>query len=52
MAGSAVIALAALADGDIESARKGFKELTDDDMAPQGVRTRSAEMLAALGGSD
>jgi hypothetical protein len=47
-----MIALAALADGDIESARKGFKELTDDDMAPQGVRTRSAEMLAALGGSD
>lgn len=44
-----MIALAALADGDAASARKGFKELTDDNKAPQGVRSRSAEMLAALG---
>ena len=46
-----LIALAALAEGDADSARKGFKELTDDASAPQGVRTRSAEMLAALGGT-
>jgi len=46
-----MIALAALADGDADSARKGFKELTDDDQAPQGVRSRSAEMLSALGGA-
>jgi len=46
-----LIALAALAEGDADSARKGFKELTDDAKAPQGVRSRSAEMLAALGGT-
>ncbi len=46
-----MIALADLADGDVVSARKGFKDLTDDNNAPKGVRARSAEMLAALGGS-
>ena len=44
-----MIALAALIDGDIDTAIKVFKELIADDDAPEGVRSRAAEMVAALG---
>jgi len=47
-----LVAVAALADGDTASAIKTFKELSDDAAAPQGVRARAAEMLAAVGGSE
>lgn len=47
-----MLALASLADGDRENALKAFKELSDDAKAPQGVRSRSTEMIAALGGAE
>lgn len=36
--------------GDSERAREIYRQLADDMAAPQGVRARAAEMLAALGG--
>ncbi len=47
-----LLAVAAMAEGDTASATNAFKELSDDAAAPQGVRARAAEMLAALGGSE
>ncbi|MGE5547758.1 MAG: tetratricopeptide repeat protein [Solirubrobacterales bacterium] len=45
-----VIAVAALKTGDDAKATELFRKLADDAAAPQGVRARAAEMLAALGG--
>ena len=43
-------ALVAYKSGSLEEARDGFAALVDDPNAPQGVRSRSAELLAAIGG--
>ncbi len=37
-------------DGDTAGARAAFKALSEDASAPQGMRGRAAQMLAALGG--
>ena len=42
-----ILALAALKRGDDAKATELFKKLADDVAAPQGVRARAAEMLAA-----
>ena len=42
-----VMALAARAKGDVAQASKMLKRLADDPEAPQGVRARAAELLAA-----
>jgi hypothetical protein len=42
-------AIAALKEGDVASARKTYQQLADDLTAPQGLRARAAEMVAALG---
>lgn len=41
-------ALAQLKMGDKKAARANFQRLADDRTAPQGMRTRAAEMVAAL----
>ncbi|MBT3395968.1 MAG: tetratricopeptide repeat protein [Alphaproteobacteria bacterium] len=41
--------LAALKAGDTAAARESFERLADDQLAPQGIRSRAAELLAALG---
>ena len=41
--------LAALKAGDIAAARDSFERLADDPLAPQGIRSRAAELLAAIG---
>jgi hypothetical protein len=41
--------LAALRAGDVAAARETFERLADDPLAPQGIRSRAAELLAALG---
>lgn len=41
--------LAALRAGDVPGARQAFKLLSDDQATPQGIRSRAAELLAALG---
>ncbi len=41
--------LAALRAGDVPGAREAFKLLSDDQATPQGIRSRAAELLAALG---
>ena len=43
-------ALAAYKAGNLTEARDGFAALVDDTTAPRGVRERSAELLAAIGG--
>lgn len=48
-AASEVLAVIALKTGDRARATTLFKQLADDRQAPQGVRTRASEMLAALG---
>lgn len=45
-----VMALAALKRGDAAKAVDLFRKVADDPAAPQGVRARAAEMLAAAGG--
>lgn len=45
-------ALIAYKAGNIAEARDGFAALVDDTGAPQGVRSRSAELLAAIGGGE
>lgn len=45
-----VMALAALKRGDTAKAVELFRKVADDPAAPQGVRARAAEMLAAAGG--
>ncbi len=42
-------ALAQIKAGDKKSARTNYQRLADDPTAPQGMRTRAAEMVAALG---
>lgn len=42
--------LVVLRAGQVDSAKAVFKSLADDVGAPQGVRARASEMLAALGG--
>ena len=42
-------ALLALRQGDTETARQRYTLISDDATAPQGIRTRAAQMLAALG---
>ena len=42
----------ALQAGDVETAKREFAALTDDLLAPQGIRARAAELLAALGRGD
>ncbi len=37
-------------DGDVAGARAAFKALSEDAAAPDGMRNRAAQMLAALGG--
>lgn len=44
-----VLALAALKKGDAARAAELFRKVADDPAAPQGVRARAAEMLAAAG---
>ena len=44
--------LAALKAGDVAGARESFERLADDPLAPQGIRSRAAELLAALGDED
>lgn len=39
----------ALQSGDLETARREFRALADDLVAPQGIRARAAELLAAIG---
>ncbi len=41
--------LAALKAGDMAAARDSFERLADDPLAPQGIRSRAAELLAAIG---
>ncbi len=41
--------LAALKAGDLAGARESFERLADDPLAPQGIRSRSAELIAAFG---
>ncbi len=43
-----VLALLALRQGDAAKARDIYRQLADDAGAPQGLRARAAEMLAAL----
>lgn len=45
-----VLALAALKRGDKGRAAELFGRLAEDSAAPQGVRSRAAEMVASLGG--
>lgn len=45
-----ILALAAFKRGDTAKAVELFGKLADDAVAPQGVRARAAEMLAAVGG--
>ena len=44
-----LIGLLAIRDGDDARAREIFQDLADDLTAPQGLRARAAELLAALG---
>jgi hypothetical protein len=39
-----------LRSGDVDTAKKIFRNLADDMAAPQGVRARATELVAALGG--
>lgn len=43
-------ALVALKAGDTAGAKQSLAGLTDDPLAPSGIRARAAELLAALGG--
>jgi len=45
-----LLAVVALRSGDKAKARDAFKSLSEDATAPQGIRQRAGEMLAALGG--
>ncbi len=45
-----LLAVAAERSGDKEKSRSLFKALSEDPTAPQGIRQRASEMLAALGG--
>jgi hypothetical protein len=45
-----VTALADLKAGDKAAAAQAYKSIADDLSAPQGIRARAAEMVAALGG--
>ena len=45
-----LLAVVALRSGDKDKSRDAFKALSEDATAPQGVRQRAGEMLAALGG--
>jgi hypothetical protein len=45
-----VTALAHLKAGDKEAATTAYRTIADDLAAPQGLRARAAEMVAALGG--
>ncbi len=44
-----IVATARAASGESAAAIAGFRALADDDAAPDGVRRRAREMLAALG---
>ena len=39
-------------DGDVNGARAAFKALSEDAGAPDSMRNRAAQMVAALGGED
>ncbi len=45
-----ITALAAAKRGDQAKAADLYRKIADDSAAPQGLRTRAAEMLAAIGG--
>ena len=45
-----LLAIVALRGGDKDKSREAFKSLSEDATAPQGIRQRAGEMLAALGG--
>lgn len=42
-------ALIALRQGDVAAARERYSQIADDPAAPQGIRTRAAQMLNGLG---
>lgn len=44
-----LLALIAKRQGDVDKSRDLYRRLADDATAPQGMRARAAEMLAALG---
>lgn len=44
-----IVALAAQRAGDVEKAKTNYKAIVDDPVAPQGIRTRAAQMLNILG---
>lgn len=44
-----LVAVAALKSGDVAKARQMYTKLADDQGAPQALRARAAEMIAALG---
>lgn len=46
-----ILALAAAKKGDAAKAADIYRKIADDQAAPQGLRARAAEMLAALGGA-
>ena len=45
-----LLAALALREGDSETAREHLTEITDDPLAPHGLRSRAAELLATLSG--
>ena len=44
-----LVAVAAIKAGDVAKARQVYSQIADDGAAPQALRGRAAEMLAALG---
>jgi hypothetical protein len=47
-----LLAVLMIQQGDKDGARKALAALSDDATAPEGVRARAAEMLAALDGGN
>jgi hypothetical protein len=45
-----ILALVAVRRGDAAKAADLYRKIADDQAAPQGLRARAAEMLAAVGG--
>ncbi len=45
-----LLAVAALQDGRLTEARRGFESLRDEAGVPDGARTRAEQLIAALGG--
>ena len=45
-----ILALCAKRDGDIREARARYEEVANDPEAPDGIRSRAAQMVEILGG--